>query len=288
MPNQNQTGLRHAFLHQGHMVIKDCLPSQLFFNMAYELYDEITYGQVSKCNACPLGEFKALAAEWNGKPCNRRFYSGAPVGARDRRMRSDKAEKTYFQYTREFGHFLRGHSQSVMDRSVALEAFCTALDALILDSERIFRAAIDMLIEGGDTVLNEHFPQSASLPILIKFIAYHPAERWATTPHYDKSVLTLVLNADDIDEDSFRIGPNALGSSLENLDAPSRSKQSCFERSNGVLFPGLFANPLGLKNIPPSPHGVLPFEKPRLRHSAIAFLMAPGVTSENMTTSLAA
>jgi len=287
-PNSGHVPWQTKFAKSGYALVENSVPSDHYFRMLYGLYDEVVYNPNQLGQKKTIDEFASLAREWNSKPCNSRAYSGAPVGLKDRRERKDKENKTYLQYSSEFGHYLRGHCDGVLERSDALASLCDNLDQLVEDSSAVFRAAIDGMAEAQISSLRDMYPIGRPLPVLIKVLAYHADANWATSPHFDKSVFTLVLNADDLETDAFRIKPYGSEVSLDLAGPPSRMSLSSSSRGTGILFPGMLTGKVGLAQTKPSPHGVLPFKSCARRHSAIAFLMAPNVDTSGLTTSVAA
>lgn len=283
--SDNFNDYQTEFDKSGYQLVRRSIPSELRFRMIYDLYDRVM--EEAGAASC-VEEYNRFSSEWNAKPCNSGAFSGAPVGIRDRRRRADKENKTYLQYAREFGFYMKSHRDSILDRNDAMAALCSELDELVARAETVFNATLDSLLTKHGVPLRDVYPLGQPLPVLIKVLAYHEGESWTTGPHFDKSVLTLVLNADDMATDTFRVKPYGSEERLENTIPPDRQVSTKATEGSAILFPGLLARKLGLLETPPSPHAVLPFSGQSIRHSAIAFLMAPDVQTGDMMTATAA
>jgi hypothetical protein len=117
------------------------------------------------------------------------------------------------------------------------------------------------------------YAEDRPLPIIIKMIRYNNSpEQFATDPHYDKSSLSLILNADD-DEVRLRLGYGR-NCPLSSMFTPLQYPESAQEPNSCVMIPGLCLELAGI-DLPPTPHCVMPVDKAAHRHSIIAFLLVP-------------
>lgn len=265
----------------GFVGIHDQLPSQQWFDALYALYDQLIDRRIDDAGLSSLSD---ECAAWGELPGNRNAFAGAPVGFRDRRQTAGKEQKTYFQYNREFGHYLKSSKGGSFYRDPLFRIFCERLDSIAVIAQRVFHAALHELTEPHDGLAHALWGFYGGASVHVKVLRYEPDAKWATTPHFDKSALTFVLNADDLDQgESFRIAPYKPGITAEELQAPSRATDDISSPSIGLLFPGMCLRAMGV-NIQPSPHGVVPLQTDRKRHSMIAFLMAPGIDTNEMIT----
>lgn len=287
MFENTEANWQKQFKTDGYAPIERSVPSQLDFKTLYDLYDGLVYESKTETQQV-RHELSQRAMEWNNKSCNAAAYSKAPVCLRDRRDRDDKEEKTYLQYTAEFGNYVRGHSRSVLNEDDVCQSLFERLDDLISSSEKVFRSALDGLAESGNTQLRTIYPHNRPLPVIVKILAYHPNNEKATGEHSDKCVFSFVMNADDLHNDKLRIGPCMRGCSSCRMKAPVRQTAEPWSLGTGILFPGLLVQNLGIRDVKPSPHYVEPVTKGAIRHSAIAFLMAPDIDTSEIPTAMAA
>lgn len=274
--------LKSAFDEVGFACMPGTLPSAAEFSGMYELFSAV-FGP--DADPTVLGHLEREADLWNSLAGNISAYSAAPVGFRDRRVRMDKSNKSYFQFTREFGYFLRGLRNGSYEASVGLRRLCSKLDEIAEHSERTFRASLRALALAYPDELPAKLCDGPS-SILIKVLAYYPGEEWATVRHFDKSLLTLVLGASDLESDKLRIGPFDSGRLGKFMIAPQRQVHSSTSPGTGVLFPGLMWKKLGIDFLKPSPHAVLPVNDAAVRYSAIAFLIAPDLDTSDLMTNI--
>lgn len=274
--------LKSAFDEVGFACLPGALPSAAEFSGVYELFDTL-FG--ADADPAVLNHLAREAGLWSCHTGNAAAYSAAPVGFKDRRVRSDKSNKAYLQFTPEFGYFLRGLRKGSYEASLGLRQLCAKLDELAQHAERVFRNSIRSLVRS----FPHEFPSAdfdGPMSVLVKVLAYYPGEEWATPRHFDKSLLTLVLNASDLEADKLRVGPFEAAGAGKLMLAPPRQVQSRTMPGTGVLFPGMMWKKLGVDFLKPSPHAVLPVNDASVRYSAIAFLIAPDLDTSDMMTNI--
>lgn len=275
---------REEMIDAGYVAIPQATMSRATFAGIYGVLDEFFYAEGTQRARDLLGE---AASMWNNDDANSAAYSGAPVGMVNRLTRADKDDKVYLQLCREFGHYLKGQKGSPYHYCSTVRFLIDTVMQLADQSEAVFRAMIARLLPKEQASIGATGMMKGNLPIMVKFLSYHPSDRWATPPHYDKSLFTAVLNGDDIWADTFRIGPKASGAlDLTNLSAPPRFVEDPSEDGTMIVFPGMFTKHVGMPDIPPSPHGVVPVAGGRLRHSAIAFLLVPNLNTSGLITTI--
>lgn len=274
--------IKHAFDTRGYYLRPRAVPSAADFARLYAVFDRV-FGDQGDVSV--LEDIQSRAEMWCSEDGNRSAFSQAPVGFRDRRLRPDKSHKAYFQYCREFGYFMRGFRGGSYELSTDFRLLVDALDELVNHAEREFEHVTTALCDA----FPEHMPRRDELrasSVLVKLLAYYPEANWATSPHYDKSALTMVLNASDIAEDRFRIGPFRHSSDADRLTAPDRAVNDDSEAGTAVVFPGMLWPLMGCDFLMPSPHAVMPLERATVRYSAIAFQLPSGLATDDLRTTI--
>lgn len=273
-----------AVRSNGYVAIPQATFSRLTFTALSNLVDEIAF---APWTADARRQLRADATEWNGHPANTNRMSGAPVGLTDRRPREEKSQKAYLQICAEFAFFLRGKADSSYHLSPAIRALVDASVELADLSESVFREAVMWMPPEERQRFDASGAMSGRLPVMLKYLSYFPDPNWATPLHYDKSALTQVLYADDAYEETFVIGPHqGHKPTMEELLAPERFAVDPTTKGTSLLFPGMLMRQIGIKSIPPSPHGVMPVKKEGIRHSVIAFLLVPRLNTSELQTTL--
>ena len=271
-------GFDADFRRIGYSQLDGLMPTQRQFDALYTLFEQIVFGKFAEHHG--LDQLHDEAKEWLANSANRRGYAGAPMGFRDRRPREDKADKVYFQFCPEFYYYLRANRSSCYYRHPHL---ANLLDELA-DCSKIAEGIFNSLLFRLDTRLRRTLlGPDGTLSVLLKILAYEPSVKWGTTPHFDKAAFALVMNADDVATESFRIAPYRDGISKLELQAPDR-RAPVDEPGTAILFPGMCLRAVGVGDILPSPHGVEPVQGNRRRHSVIAFLITPDVDTSGMDT----
>lgn len=266
---------------KGYHLESDTVSSSSEFQAIYELFDQI-FG--AGANSQLLDLMSSEADLWMSLPGNAHMLSEAPVGHRDRRTRADKAQKSYYHYTKDFGRFVRGIGASSAKQSPVIRAFSQNLDIVVDQSEKVFRKVLASVSATTGSIATAML-EMQELPILLKLLAYYPDSSPATSRHYDKSLLTCVLNASDLENDRFLICSNPAWGACEDMATPNRQVGNRFMPGKAVVFPGAVWRKLGVESILPSPHMVQPVDQKQPRYSTIAFLLAPGVDMSDIVTS---
>lgn len=274
--------LLNEITENGYATLRRSMPSRYNFGALYALFDQVA--NIHCFEKQQNSRIKAEADAWQMMAGNQAAYAGAPMGFNDRRARTDKAEKYYFQYCREFHYYLRSHHASTYYQCPVFAAFAEKLFELSDLADGIFRGLAKELDNGAGNLSRVLFGNCGTPSILLKVLCYEPSTTWGTVPHFDKSALSLVMNTDDVERENFRIGQYRPGITTEELTAPDRIVEDGTAPGNALLFPGMCLYAIGESQIMPTPHGVLPVSNNRRRHSLIAFLLAPGIDTSAMET----
>ncbi|NER97247.1 MAG: hypothetical protein F6J86_25950 [Symploca sp. SIO1B1] len=226
-------------------------------------------------------EWREAAFEWLAKGDNDSYFCGVPAAFRDRAKTEGKRNKAYLQWLLEFSvspQFAATQvskfpaMKTITEKLTELHHYCAGQMTPILSE------LIDVYPQFG-----ERYDPRRPLPLVFKVVRYnHSPGRFATDPHFDKSGLSAILQADD-PRVMWRVGkgnPCRLSQAIAPFDYPEDPTAP----SPSIIFPGLCLEEAGLE-VSPTPHFVLPVEERNYRHSVIAFLLVPHLTNpDNMNT----
>ena len=101
-------------------------------------------------------------------------------------------------------------------------------------------------------------------------------------PHFDKSVLTLIWDSDDDNNDCLLICENTKNPNLKALKKPERRYAQSVDQTSAILIGGL-ALPIMRIDVEPTLHGVA-LPKKEYRHAIISFMLLPGIDMSDWQT----
>lgn len=255
----------------GYAAFPRVLPDRAWFEQTYRLFD----GFIGELTDERVDELRASALEWLACGDNTSYFCGVPPSFRDREGVTGKRNKAYLQWCLEFARSPQFAATEIAKKSVTRE-LSQCLEQIESICARLF---MQTLLEIG--AAHPHYLATYSsdrpLPIIIKMIRYNNSpRRFATDPHYDKSALSLILNADD-DEVQWRLG-RGHNCPLSSMTAPIQYPEDPREPNSCVMIPGLCLQAADV-DLPPTPHFVMSVETNAYRHSIVAFLLAPHLQS---------
>jgi len=155
-----------------------------------------------------------------------------------------------------------------------MELFLKYLNKIDETSKQIFYNAINKLDQKIPNFKKIIFGKREDLTVIIKLLRYDRDGKLCTSPHYDKSALTLVLDNDDRTNNKLIIAHYMKNFEINNLKAPNRKFEGSKQYTSTLLFPGACLEKAGIQ-LKPTPHAVLPSEKD-YRHALIAFCLILG------------
>jgi hypothetical protein len=256
-----------AMKTEGYAMFDRVLPDRIWFERTYQLFDELVDGLTDES----IEDLRAGAFAWLAVGDNDSYYCGVPSSFRDRKGLSGKRDKAYLQWCLEFARSPQ-FAATTAGQSPAMRELSERLEELESVCSRLY---MDVLREIGaehPEYLALH-AEDRPLPIIIKMIRYNNSpEQFATDPHFDKSALSLILNADD-DEVRWRVG-RGRNCPLSSMFTPMEYPASAEEPNSCVMIPGLCLELAGVE-LPPTPHFVMPVVTGEHRHSIVAFLLVP-------------
>ncbi len=210
-------------------------------------------------------------------------YCSAPPSFRDPRKNSTKRfPKIYFQFIKEHYDLLVGSGN--IPNNPDIHNFFRYMQAIDSSSKEIFKSILSDLEKEMPGITALAYGKHNDLTVVTKIVRYEQAEdgTWGTTPHVDKSALTLILNSDDVNDESLWLCEDINNPSLAKLHKPERIFNKSFSCSSALLIPGIELLKVGF-SLMPTVHGVRPITRP-YRHAVISFLLIPDVDMSQVIT----
>jgi hypothetical protein len=263
----------------GYLEIKNTYLTLPFYTKLYEAFDLF----IEELKQNPSLQLQLSQAEQSFRASDAgKFFCSVPLGAKDRTQCAEKDNKYYFQFTQKYGHMLKKTLPDLFLQHPILNKFFGKLQTVHQSCEHMFDQILDHM-HGQDSVLDKVMRKEGKLAIVLKVLTYYGENNSGTSPHYDKSGLTLILDNDDEGPESFVLCPYRDQFESFKLAPVTRSYQKNTFQSSAVLIPGTLLKHLG-SQIMPTPHAVKSFQK-TVRHALIAFALTPdtdvsGVSSQ--------
>jgi hypothetical protein len=208
-------------------------------------------------------------------------YCNAPPSYRDPLVHPTKRfNKIYCQYTLGHHEFLKkdkdlpGEASDFYDCMREVDTAAKAYFVEILQHLENEKPGIRPLLYGN----------YKELTVISKIVRYkkNQAHKWGTTPHFDKSALSLILDSNDKNHESLLLCEDVENPSIEALHKPERQFAHKNDATSAILIPGL-AFKKAKWDINPTLHGVTTFDK-EYRHAIISFLLIPDIDMTNLQT----
>lgn len=208
-------------------------------------------------------------------------YCNAPPSYRDPVTHPTKRfNKIYCQYIVEHHELLK------QDETLPKEAleFYSLMNQVDSASKAIFHEQLQKLEKEKPGIQKLLYGSHTDLTVISKIVRYKKdlEHKWGTTPHFDKSALSLILDSDDKDNDSLLICEDVESPSIESLHKPHRMYAHKEDATSALLIPGL-AFKQEKWDIKPTLHGVAAFDN-EYRHAIISFLLIPDIDMANLQT----
>lgn len=274
--------IHQSIIEKGFFEMLNRAHTKAFYSETYDLYDQFI-DQISKdeelSELIQRAESKFVASE------NQNYFKGAPTGYRDCNQKfGKKDQKIYFQFCEEYYSLLKKSEGDLLKKYPVVSAFFDKLLHIDQHSKLLLTECIDNLETSVKDIGKTLFGCRSSLTVIIRILRYNGNELLCTSPHYDKSGLTLTLDNDDkVEDEKVLIGPYMEDFDFQKLRIAKR-KFNNKNATSGLLFPGACLAKLGL-NLNPTPHAVLPARR-RFRHSLIAFCLVPGMETQDIATTI--
>jgi len=278
-PQKNQT-LINDFCEQGYTELKNQYFSKEFYRKTYNAFDNVIelFSEDPSSNNIISNVEKDFGNHFQA------IFSGAPTGYRDcRKIATKKDQKIYFQFCKEFYSLMLEKYSEVLIKFDILRVFFESLSTIDEKAKILFNQAIDNLEHDVSGLRDVLFRNRENLTVITRILRYESNHQFCTSPHYDKSGLTLVLDNSDLQNDKFRIGPHMKNFDMSLLLPPNRQFDGYKNSTSTLLFPGACLKKIGL-NINPTPHVVLPSET--RRYAIVVFCLVPHIDTKDIQTTI--
>lgn len=215
----------------------------------------------------------------------KKIFCGAPAGYRNCTAEPRKHDnKKYFQFSAEYHDFVRKNHEHVLDAYPILKTFFDKLKHIDSSSKLLFKDIIESLRETHPAVVTAMYGDRRDLTVIIKVLSYDTClTELSTSPHYDKSGLTIILDNDDKVNDRLVLSSYQEKFDFEKLRAPERKFDDNNNYTSALFILGSLLQQQGI-DLKPTPHAVLPSQSEHKRHSIIAFALLPNIDTTGVQT----
>lgn len=222
-----------------------------------------------------------LEKEYGTNESLKKRYCSAPPSYRDPRKNLQKRfNKVYFQFMKEHYDMVLNDSKGIFkDKPEAIE-FLHGMKKLDDTAKSMFVEIVENIDIEKPGFKKLIYGKFAELTVISKIVRYNKTESWGTTPHRDKSALTLIWDSNDLNDESLSLCKDLYNPSLKDLELPKRQYSGKDHCTSTILIPGLSLQQAGI-GLPGTVHGVLPFTQ-QFRHAVISFLLIPNIDMSNI------
>lgn len=207
-------------------------------------------------------------------------YCGTPPSYRDpKKDIQKKHNKIYFQFIKEHYDLLKeGHPLEFEQCSEFFEEMMR-IDQL---AKNFFSAVLENLAHDCPNIKEAMFGKHEDLTVVSKIVRYRKTDHWGTTPHFDKSGLSLIWDSSDANYDSLVLCIDLQQPSIDKLEKPARKFTYDQGLNSVILIPGSCLSKMGI-DILPTLHGVQPL-KQEYRYAVISFALIPNIETKDIAT----
>lgn len=224
-----------------------------------------------------------LEKEFLSIPEFNKRYCAAPPSYRDPRLHTTKRfNKIYFQFIKDYYDFIFAGRPDLFYGKEAATEFLSDMDTLDSMAKELFIEIIDRLEESKPGIKEILYGGYKELTVISKIIRYEKTEGWGTTPHCDKSAITLIWGSDDDNDDSLLLCEDTQNPSLQGLQKPTRLFSQKDDITSTILISGAACDKVGI-DLKPTVHGVAPIQK-EYRHAVISFLLIPDIDMSDIVS----
>lgn len=199
-------------------------------------------------------------------------YCKTPPSYRDpAKDATKKRAKIYFQFIPEHYELLQQKYPAVLEHLADFFEKMQRVDAL---AKKLFEASLDQFDSDCPGIRTSLYGSHKELTVVTKIVRYKKSEQWGTTPHVDKSGLSLIWDSTDANHDSLVLYNDI----IDQFEKPIRA----FGFNSVILIPGACLSKVNLP-IKPTLHGVLPLAS-EYRHALISFALVPDISTDDIQT----
>lgn len=269
------------FARSGFVELGNIKTKQIDYNRLYENFDRF----IDAMNSDPLFSQKMFDMEsaFLAETGRKSRYCSAPPSYRDPRKNTTKRfSKIYFQFIKEFYDICSIYN-ALPQNPQALE-FLKQMRTIDHISKQMFLQVLEGLEKDYPGITKRVHGKHSELTVITKIVRYEETESglWGTTPHVDKSALSLILNSDDANDESLWLCEDVDKPMMYKLHKPLRYFSQSADHTSVILIPGAACLKMDIP-LKPTVHGVAPITKP-FRHALISFLLIPDVDMSDIVT----
>lgn len=210
-------------------------------------------------------------------------YCSAPPSYRDpKRHVTKRFNKIYFQFIKEHYDLIKEKHTDILKSNPTLYKFLENMNALDSMSRELFKEIVASIDVGCPGIKDILYGRHEELTIISKIIRYKKTEGWGTTPHCDKSSLSLIWDSNDDNDDSLVICEDLKNPNKEKLKKPYRIFSGLKDITSTLLITGTTNPKVGIE-LDPLVHGVLPIDK-EYRYAVISFLLIPDIDMSDIVS----
>lgn len=210
-------------------------------------------------------------------------YCQAPPSYRDpRKNPSKRHDKVYFQFVKEHYQLIQEEYPELLIKYPIIKMFLDSMLKLDEISKTLFLQALDKLEKDLPGIKEKIFGDYEELTVISKIVRYEKSEKWGTTPHFDKSALTLIWDSSDPDNDCLLVCEDSNNPTMAAFKKPTRLFTNQDGKTSTLLITGLALPEIDI-NVSPTAHGVAPI-KTEIRYAVISFLLVPHLDMTKLQT----
>lgn len=210
-------------------------------------------------------------------------YSSAPPSYRNPRKHATKRhDKVYFQFIKEHYQLIQEKYPELLKQYPVCLDFLNNMSELDRVSKILFIQTLHRLEKNLSGIKETMLGDYNDLTVISKIVRYEKSEKWGTTPHCDKSSLTLIWDSNDEDNDCLLVCEDSNNPSMASLKKPNRKYSHKDGKTSTLLIAGLALPLIGI-DIKPTVHGVAPI-KSEYRYAVISFMLVPHLDMTHLNT----
>jgi hypothetical protein len=269
------------FARRGFIELGNIKTRQIDYDRLYENFDRFI--EVMSSDPSFAQKMFDMESAFLGDEGRKSRYCSAPPSYRDPRIHATKRfSKIYFQFIKEFYDICSIYNALPEDPQA--REFLKQMRTIDHISKQMFIQVLEQLEKDHPGITQKVYGKHSELTVITKIVRYEETETglWGTTPHVDKSALSLILNSDDAHDESLWICEDVNNPMIYKLHKPIRYFTKSSDYTSIILIPGAACLKLDIP-IKPTVHGVAPIAKP-FRHALISFLLIPDIDMSDIVT----
>ncbi len=254
------------------------IKNETFLKKNYkEIYDNFDcFIEYIEKNPSFAKDIDTLEHEYLSHKDIKKRYCSAPPSFRDPKKNFQKRfDKVYFQFIREHYDLAMKNHSDIFREKPEVVAFLNGMKKLDEHAKERFNTIIESIDKEKPGFKALVYGKHNDLTVISKIVRYNQTESWGTTPHRDKSALTLIWDSTDKNDESLILCPDIHNPATKDLVLPKRQFSQRDDCTSTILIPGLSLQKVVFP-LPATVHGVQAFTTP-YRHAVISFLLVPDI-----------